>query len=109
MENLLSHKPHLIGRAYETFVSGREKFGNCLRGCKWSPDGTCLATNSEDHKIRLFNMPTFDWTSLDEQNYSPELNLVSLKAFKQFSCQNKTQQKKQMFLQKGFFYLKEKK
>lgn len=30
---------------------------NFLKGVKWSPDGTCLLTNSEDHKIRLFEMP----------------------------------------------------
>lgn len=30
---------------------------NYLRGCKWSPDGTCLLTNSNDNKLRLFDLP----------------------------------------------------
>ena len=30
---------------------------NYLKGCKWSPDGSCLLTNSRDHCLRLFNLP----------------------------------------------------
>ncbi|CAH0393710.1 unnamed protein product [Bemisia tabaci] len=30
---------------------------NLLRGCKWSPDGTCILTNSQDNTLRLFNLP----------------------------------------------------
>nr|CAG4638475.1 EOG090X06W9 [Cyclestheria hislopi] len=29
-----------------------------LKGCKWSPDGTCLLTCAEDCKLRLFDLPT---------------------------------------------------
>lgn len=32
--------------------------GNFLKGVKWSPDGTCLLTNSEDNFIRLFEAPS---------------------------------------------------
>uniref|UniRef100_A0A1B6L8K9 WD repeat-containing protein 79 n=1 Tax=Graphocephala atropunctata TaxID=36148 RepID=A0A1B6L8K9_9HEMI len=28
-----------------------------LKGCKWSPDGTCLLTNSNDSIMRLFDLP----------------------------------------------------
>ena len=31
---------------------------NCLKGIKWSPDGTCLLTASEDHNLRIFELPT---------------------------------------------------
>ncbi|XP_067668654.1 telomerase Cajal body protein 1-like [Haliotis asinina] len=30
---------------------------NYLRGCKWSPDGACILTNSNDNYLRLFNLP----------------------------------------------------
>ncbi|XP_071085011.1 telomerase Cajal body protein 1-like [Haliotis cracherodii] len=30
---------------------------NYLRGCKWSPDGACILTNSNDNILRLFNLP----------------------------------------------------
>ncbi|UJR10513.1 hypothetical protein I4U23_014716 [Adineta vaga] len=30
---------------------------NFLKGCKWSPDGLCLLTNSDDHKLRVFEIP----------------------------------------------------
>lgn len=30
---------------------------NCLRGVKWSPDGTCILTASEDQMLRLFELP----------------------------------------------------
>lgn len=28
-----------------------------LKGCKWSPDGFCLLSNSEDNVLRLFEIP----------------------------------------------------
>ncbi|XP_019616447.1 PREDICTED: telomerase Cajal body protein 1-like [Branchiostoma belcheri] len=30
---------------------------NFLKGCKWSPDGSCILTNSDDNTLRLFNLP----------------------------------------------------
>lgn len=30
---------------------------NCLKGCKWAPDGSCLLTNSDDNTLRIFNLP----------------------------------------------------
>ncbi|XP_053203934.1 LOW QUALITY PROTEIN: telomerase Cajal body protein 1-like [Panonychus citri] len=30
---------------------------NYLKGCKWSPDGSCFLTNSEDKILRIFNLP----------------------------------------------------
>ncbi|MPC15443.1 Telomerase Cajal body protein 1 [Portunus trituberculatus] len=31
---------------------------NFTKGCKWSPDGSCLLVTANDSKIRLFNLPT---------------------------------------------------
>lgn len=31
---------------------------NYFKGCKWSPDGACLMTCSNDKTIRLFNLPS---------------------------------------------------
>ncbi|CAG7833837.1 unnamed protein product [Allacma fusca] len=35
------------------------EFSSCefLKGCKWAPDGSCLLTNSDDSKLRVFNFP----------------------------------------------------
>ncbi|KAI0235615.1 Telomerase Cajal body protein 1 [Lamellibrachia satsuma] len=30
---------------------------NFLKGCKWSPDGTCILTNSDDNSLRIYNTP----------------------------------------------------
>merc|ERR1719394_231435 len=27
------------------------------RGCKWSPDGLCILTCSDDHFLRIFDLP----------------------------------------------------
>ena len=34
------------------------KDNNFFKGCKWSPDGACLMTCSNDKTIRLFNLPS---------------------------------------------------
>lgn len=31
---------------------------NFLKGVKWAPDGSCLATNSDDHTLRIINLPS---------------------------------------------------
>ncbi|KAG7170653.1 telomerase Cajal body protein 1-like [Homarus americanus] len=31
---------------------------NFTKGCKWSPDGSCLLVGSDDKKLRLLNLPT---------------------------------------------------
>jgi WD40 repeat protein len=31
---------------------------NFLKGVKWSPDGSCLLANSEDHRLRLYELTT---------------------------------------------------
>ena len=46
--------PVCVCGAYAEFASEPE---NCLRGVKWSPDGACLLTASEDRHLRLFELP----------------------------------------------------
>lgn len=42
---------------------------NYFKGCKWSPDGSCLLTCSQDKFIRLFNLPTnFNSNPIDFTN-----------------------------------------
>jgi len=45
--------------AYATFEreEPQPSGGNVLRGVRWSPDGCCLLTGSEDNVLRIFNLP----------------------------------------------------
>uniref|UniRef100_A0A023GJU8 WD repeat-containing protein 79 n=1 Tax=Amblyomma triste TaxID=251400 RepID=A0A023GJU8_AMBTT len=50
-----------------------KEFTKCItRGCKWSTDGSCLLTNSDDCCLRLFNLPAcfyeqaIDWNDVEE-------------------------------------------
>ncbi|XP_065829238.1 telomerase Cajal body protein 1-like [Oscarella lobularis] len=45
-------KPRMVVQQADEF-----KNDNFLKGCKWSPDGLCLMTCSNDSRIRLFNLP----------------------------------------------------
>ncbi|KAI8335695.1 hypothetical protein BC941DRAFT_61739 [Chlamydoabsidia padenii] len=38
------------------FHSTSSNTNNFFKSCQWSPDGTCLLTNSEDRMIRIFDM-----------------------------------------------------
>ncbi|XP_046667946.1 telomerase Cajal body protein 1-like isoform X2 [Homalodisca vitripennis] len=46
----------LLTGAWNEFIHS-EKHEIFLKGCKWSPDGTCLLTNSNDSLMRLFDLP----------------------------------------------------
>ncbi|XP_064403801.1 telomerase Cajal body protein 1-like isoform X3 [Halichondria panicea] len=50
---VLGSDPVLLTGSWKEF-----KGNNFLRGCKWSPDGTCLLTCSDDDVMRLYNLPT---------------------------------------------------
>ncbi|XP_021939349.1 telomerase Cajal body protein 1 isoform X2 [Zootermopsis nevadensis] len=43
-----------ITRAWREF---NKKEDICMKGCKWSPDGTCILTNSDDNVLRVFDLP----------------------------------------------------
>ncbi|XP_077986818.1 telomerase Cajal body protein 1-like [Glandiceps talaboti] len=47
--------PIQLTGAWQSF---EETQSNFLKGCKWSPDGSCILTNSDDDRLRLFNLPT---------------------------------------------------
>jgi hypothetical protein len=51
-----------------------QKFNNFLKGVRWSPDGTCLLTNSEDNILRVFEVYRFDSPSFP----SPRSSLPSI-------------------------------
>uniref|UniRef100_A0A1B6D0K4 WD repeat-containing protein 79 n=2 Tax=Clastoptera arizonana TaxID=38151 RepID=A0A1B6D0K4_9HEMI len=57
------HIPHYDFQNFHllTFASKEFNSQNCsnnfLKGCKWSPDGTCLLTTSEDNHLRLYDLP----------------------------------------------------
>jgi len=45
----------LICEAHKEFESSKSQ--GFLKGCKWSPDGTCLLTCADDGLLRLFDLP----------------------------------------------------
>ena len=63
--SLSAHSPvtfELLSKAEVEFTTTQNVSGqanansyNFLKGCKWSPDGTCLLTNSDDSTLRLFD------------------------------------------------------
>nr|CAH8827899.1 unnamed protein product [Trichobilharzia regenti] len=65
--------PKLIARADVEFRSST-KFpsNNYLRGCLWSPDGSCILTNSHDNVLRLFNLPSSILSPNIEVSSEPE-------------------------------------
>ncbi|EOD33809.1 hypothetical protein EMIHUDRAFT_122834 [Emiliania huxleyi CCMP1516] len=45
--------------AFDAFSAGkRPAGGNVVRGVRWSPDGSCLLTASEDCALRVFHLPS---------------------------------------------------
>ncbi|KAF6768042.1 Telomerase Cajal body protein 1 [Paragonimus kellicotti] len=56
----LSRLPHLVAFAEKDYHLPKpsNSVENYLRGCLWSPDGSCILTNSRDNVLRLFNLPT---------------------------------------------------
>ena len=90
--------PRLVGVAEQCYTANRSLFGNCLKGCKWAPDGSCLATNSDDHRIRVFNLPARfcsssllpdnnndDGSSIIEEMVSHHTNYLSSVAIRWFA------------------------
>ncbi|CAL1530231.1 unnamed protein product [Lymnaea stagnalis] len=49
---------------------------NFLRGCKWSPDGNCVLTNSNDNCLRVFQpFETFDQDQRDNLQMVSKVNM----------------------------------
>ncbi|KAK3602482.1 hypothetical protein CHS0354_022348 [Potamilus streckersoni] len=65
----LSTETRMIAGAWSCF-QGKD---NYLRGCKWSPDGTCILTNSNDNCLRIFNLPEQLYQDRGESEDIPEM------------------------------------
>ncbi|RZF41091.1 hypothetical protein LSTR_LSTR002723 [Laodelphax striatellus] len=69
----------LVTGDYESykFQHNNERY---LKGCKWSPDGSCLLTSCVDNKLRIYDTPKefFDAKSWSSDSKLPDLN-TSLK------------------------------
>jgi WD40 repeat protein len=69
----LDQLPRLIA-----FTSMSDK-DNYFRGCKWSPDGTCLLACNNDNHIRLYNLPNELYSSLPGDILPPLTPALSVK------------------------------
>ncbi|CAG8512173.1 15438_t:CDS:10 [Dentiscutata erythropus] len=47
--------------------------GNFFKTAKWSPDGTCILTSSNDNTLRVFNLPLNIFNAKEEQDMMPAL------------------------------------
>ncbi|XP_062161405.1 uncharacterized protein LOC133868510 [Alnus glutinosa] len=69
--------PHRTYHFYHQFRTGPNP-NNFLKGVKWSPDGSCFLTSSEDNTLRLFTLPDYGSggdvstcsTASDEDSYA---------------------------------------
>ncbi|KAB1221888.1 Telomerase Cajal body protein 1 [Morella rubra] len=50
--------PHRAYHFYHQFRTG-PNHNNFLKGVKWSPDGSCFLTSSEDNTLRVFPLPDY--------------------------------------------------
>ncbi|CAH8480739.1 unnamed protein product [Heterobilharzia americana] len=65
--------PKVIACADAEFrLSAKSPSDNYLRGCLWSPDGSCILTNSHDNVLRLFNLPSSVLSNDDAEPSSSE-------------------------------------
>ena len=48
----------------------------CTRGCEFSPDGLCVLLNSDDNKIRLYELPKEDEVDLIADLESFSFNFI---------------------------------
>ncbi|KAF6163304.1 hypothetical protein GIB67_025168 [Kingdonia uniflora] len=49
--------PYRTSHFYHQFRNGSKNPNNFLKGVKWSPDGSCFLTSSEDNTLRVFDLP----------------------------------------------------
>ncbi|XP_059437677.1 uncharacterized protein LOC132170641 [Corylus avellana] len=69
--------PHRTYHFYHQFRTGPNP-NNFLKGVKWSPDGSCFLTSSEDNTLRVFTLPDYGsggdgstWSTIsDEDSYA---------------------------------------
>ncbi|XP_074657964.1 telomerase Cajal body protein 1-like [Tubulanus polymorphus] len=66
VEYNFTKSPVQVTGSWKEFQTGQNTTNNFLKGCKWSPDGSCILTNSDDNVLRLFNLPNQLWTQNTE-------------------------------------------
>ncbi|OMO76544.1 hypothetical protein CCACVL1_15573 [Corchorus capsularis] len=70
--------PYRTYHFYKQFRTGSNP-NNFLKGVKWSPDGSCFLTSSEDNTLRLFSLPDYGSNEVhassasEEDSYAAEL------------------------------------
>ncbi|CAG5120627.1 unnamed protein product, partial [Candidula unifasciata] len=64
--------PRLAASTSGEFLQEEENF---LRGCKWSPDGSCVLTNSNDNCLRIFDPCSKTGTSRFSDNTQMTANV----------------------------------
>nr|CAG4646288.1 EOG090X06W9 [Macrothrix elegans] len=62
LEEPVYYPEYCLDKPWTSVCSSTKEFRNgksqiFLKGCKWSPDGTCLLTSAEDYHLRLFDLP----------------------------------------------------
>ncbi len=61
-----------VKKPFACHTGSPQKYGNnnFLKGCKWSPDGSCILTNSEDRTLRVFTLKSETFAELNSGNMS---------------------------------------
>ncbi|PFX18548.1 telomerase Cajal body protein 1-like isoform X2 [Stylophora pistillata] len=67
--------PQQVTGAWEDFDGSASNF---LKGCKWSPDGTCILTNSDDNTLRIFNLPVELYSGNAVQGLSEMVSVLQM-------------------------------
>ncbi|XP_068732065.1 telomerase Cajal body protein 1-like [Montipora capricornis] len=67
--------PQQVSGAWGEFESSASNF---LKGCKWSPDGSCILTNSDDNVLRIFNLPVELYTGTAVQGLSEMVSVLRM-------------------------------
>ncbi|XP_020630480.1 telomerase Cajal body protein 1-like isoform X3 [Orbicella faveolata] len=70
-----SEVPQQVTGAWQDFDISTSNF---LKGCKWSPDGSCLLTNSDDNILRIFNLPVELYSGVAVQGLSEMVSALKM-------------------------------
>jgi WD40 repeat protein len=52
---------------FQPELFGQVSFDTYTRGCKWSPDGLCILTLSDDNRLKIFDTPSHEVDSTTAQ------------------------------------------
>ena len=65
----------------------------CTRGCVFSPDGLCVLLNSDDNKVRLYELPKEDEVKLMPEFIHRHLNINNRYSHLELGCTSVTDAK----------------